>query len=333
MHAPGSRNACTENPKEPGNSKGLTRERAKDRHDSRDIQQDEVFYMFLHDMKTPLATSRGFLSRFLSNKAGPLTEKQKECLEIIQCNHEEIDSLLMHLFDILRMRKGRPVPDFRTFDIVEMISKIVSTINIEAEQKGMTVSFESANPVYKVYADVMMVTRIVRNLLDNIQRHTIPGGTITVSVTDRDDDVLIQIMDGGNGIPHMSVSYSFNPFYHVRKNRGGTGLGLYVVKQFVELQGGSIWAERIHGKGTSFSFTIRKSQGERPTGPEGRGTGFRYPKQVHDARGSSGYEQDMATKTGEFRCSKCNKLLAKANGEGKIAGYIKCIRCGTMNEI
>jgi two-component system sensor histidine kinase VicK len=116
--------------------------------------------------------------------------------------------------------------------------------------------FEYSNPVHTVYADMIMVTRIVRNLLDNALKHTLSGGTITVLVSVRDNDVLIQIIDTGNGIPHISIPYIFNPFYQVRKNDNGSGLGLYILKQLVELQGGSIWMESIHGKGTSVSFTL-----------------------------------------------------------------------------
>jgi len=268
MDTPGSYGPGISALKESVNSREVTRGQAKDRHDSRDIQQDQVFYMFLHDMKTPLATSRGFLSRLLSNKAGPLTEKQKEYLEIIHFSHEEIESLLKQFYDILRMRTKYLISDFSMFDIIALVSKIIGAINIEAEQRGITVSFEYSSPVHDVYADVTMVTRIVRNLLDNSLKHTPPGGTITVLVTDRDDDVLVQIIDTGNGIPHISIQYIFNPFYQVRKNGNGSGLGLYIVKQLIELQGGSIWTESIHGKGTSFSFTLRKYHGEKADGPK-----------------------------------------------------------------
>jgi signal transduction histidine kinase len=133
MNTSGSFNSCISTLKQSRNSKEVTREQANGKYYR---EQDKVFYMFLHDMKTPLTTSRGFLSRLLSNKAGSLTEKQKEYLEIIYCNHEEIESLLNQFSDILRTRSRHLAPDFSTFDIIALISKIIYTTNIEAEKKA-----------------------------------------------------------------------------------------------------------------------------------------------------------------------------------------------------
>ena len=244
--------------KESESSREEIREQPAGLPDEDDTEKDRVFYMFLHDMKNPLTTSRGFLSRLLSHKAGALTEKQKEYLEIVHNNHEEIESLLTQFFDILRTRSRHLSPEFSTFDIVALIAKIIDTAHIKAGEKGILLSLEYSNPTYAVSADMVMVTRIVRNLLDNALAHTQSGGTITVTVSEQDDDVLVQIIDTGNGIPHFSIPYVFDPFYQVRKNGNGSGLGLYIVKQFIELHGGKIWMESIHGKGTSFSFTLPK---------------------------------------------------------------------------
>ncbi|OGW41020.1 MAG: hypothetical protein A2Y97_04245 [Nitrospirae bacterium RBG_13_39_12] len=323
MNTAGSLNSCMH----------TLKQSVKSKHDGEDREQDFVFYMFLHDMKNPITTSRGFLSRLLSNKAGSLTEKQKEYLETIYCNHEEIESLLKQFLDILGTESKHLTPDFITFDVVELVSKIIDTINIEAEQKGIKVLLEYSYPVHDVCADVTMVTRVIRNLLDNALKNTPSGGTITVLVIDRDDDVLIQIIDTGNGIPRISIPYIFNPFYQVRKNGNGSGLGLYIVKQLIELQGGKIWMESIHGKETSCSFTLQKFQGKRSEGSVRSEEKLYCFEQEYPAQGSFAYKQDMVAEKLEFRCSKCNKLLAKTNGKGRIAALIKCTRCGEMNEI
>lgn len=90
-----------------------------------EMGQAKDFFTFIHDMKNPLITTKGYVSRLLSGKVGPLTKKQKEYLEIIHYNHEKIEALFKQLFDILRSRSKNLKPVLNTFDIIPVVSKII----------------------------------------------------------------------------------------------------------------------------------------------------------------------------------------------------------------
>ena len=113
-----------------------------------------------------------------------------------------------------------------------------------------------------VHADALQIDRVIFNLLDNSIKYTNPGGTITVSLSNEDKDILVQVADTGIGIPEEHLPHLFNPFYRVTGDSKGSGLGLAIVKTIVETNGGRIWVNSIYGKGSTFAFTLPKYLGE-----------------------------------------------------------------------
>lgn len=109
---------------------------------------------------------------------------------------------------------------------------------------------------------VTQIDRVLINLLDNSIKYTNPGGTITVSLSNRDKDILVQVADTGIGIPEEHLPHLFNPFYRVTGDSKGSGLGLAIVKTILETNGGRIWVNSIYGKGSTFAFTLPKYLGE-----------------------------------------------------------------------
>jgi two-component system sensor histidine kinase VicK len=95
--------------------------------------------------------------------------------------------------------------------------------------------------------------------MDNAIKYTGSGGTVTVKLMDRDTDVLVQVADTGIGIPEGHIPHIFNAFYRVGMDAKGSGLGLSIAKGTVEANGGKIWVESVHEKGSVFSFTLPKS--------------------------------------------------------------------------
>lgn len=103
-----------------------------------------------------------------------------------------------------------------------------------------------------------MISRVIRNLLDNAIKYTDSGGTVTVKVTARGDEILVSVKDTGVGIPEDHLPHIFDAFYRVRRDAKGSGLGLSIAKTIIEAHGGRIWAESIPAKGSVFSFTLPK---------------------------------------------------------------------------
>jgi len=222
-------------------------------------EKRNIFPMFAHDMKNPLITSEGFLSRILSGKAGALTEKQQNYLRISLSELGEVSQLISAFLEFSEFEAREYKPVFAPVDLQAEIRKNIEAEKMEAEKKQITISLEPPDTaVSMVNADAAMINRVLRNLLDNAIKHTDSGGVVTVSVTDRDNEILVSVKDTGTGIPQEHLPYIFDAFYRIERGSKGSGLGLAIARIIVELHGGKIWAQSISCEGSTFSFTLPK---------------------------------------------------------------------------
>jgi len=222
-------------------------------------ERKNILSMFAHDMKNPVATSGGFLSRLLSGKAGTLTEKQRNYLEIMRDELDTLSGLITDFLEFSRFEAKIYKPVFIPFNIETDIQKNIEAFRIEADAKGVHLSFEFPETMLPLIdADAMMINRVMRNLLVNAIKYSNPGGTINVRLLERDNDILVQVIDRGIGIAEDHLPYIFDAFYRVSRDTRGSGLGLSIAKTIVEAHGGRIWAESTPGKGSTFSFTLPK---------------------------------------------------------------------------
>jgi two-component system sensor histidine kinase VicK len=109
-----------------------------------------------------------------------------------------------------------------------------------------------------INADADKISRVIRNLLDNAIKYTDEGGSITVKLSDRRNEILVSFMDTGIGIPEDHVPHIFEAFYRASRDSKGSGLGLAIAKTIIEGHAGRIWAESAPAKGSVFSFTLPK---------------------------------------------------------------------------
>lgn len=222
-------------------------------------ERKNILSMFAHDMKNPIIIAQGFLSRLLSYKAGPLTESQKEYLEL---QKEEMQKLQMLIGDFLEFsrfeaKECKPIPV--PLDIIGLFQQQIEIIKIEAEKKNLRVFLRYDDNIPKtINADPNMISRVITNLLDNAVKYTNQWGTILIRLLDRDKDILVQISDTGIGIPEDHIPYIFDAFYRVSREAGGSGLGLAISKTIIEAHGGKIWVESTPGVGSTFYFTLLK---------------------------------------------------------------------------
>ncbi len=223
-------------------------------------ERKNILSMFAHDMKNPIIIAQGFLSRLLSCKAGPLTENQKEYLEL---QKEEMQKLQMLIGDFLEFsrfeaKECKPIP--APLDIISIFQERIEIIKIEAEKKNLRIFLRYDDNIPKtINADPNMISRVITNLLENAVKYTNQWGTILVRLLDRDKDILVQISDTGIGIPEDHIPYIFDAFYRVSREAGGSGLGLAISKTIVEAHGGKIWVESTPGVGSTFYFTLLKN--------------------------------------------------------------------------
>jgi len=236
-------------------------ETAVDITESRKLETERknILSMFAHDMKNPVISSAGFLSRLLSGKAGPLTEKQAEYMGMMSDELAKLEKLITNFLEFSRLesKEYKPVPI--PFNIEKNIKRLIEAAAIEAEKKDIRIFFEIPDDTpATVIADSVQVDRVIANLLDNAIKYTDPHGTVTVSLLHREQDILVQVRDTGIGIREDQIPHIFDAFYRVTRDSRGSGLGLSIVESIVRLNGGKIWVESTYGKGSSFSFTLPK---------------------------------------------------------------------------
>jgi two-component system phosphate regulon sensor histidine kinase PhoR len=222
-------------------------------------ERKNILSMFAHDMKNPITTSGGFLSRLLSGKAGALTDKQKSHIETIRDKLYRVSDLLADFLEFSRIEAKAYIPVPRPFDIEKNLRRNVEVAKIEADKKGLTILFEVTGEIPpSILADPAMMDRVISNLLDNAIAYTDKGGTIRVTLLDRGSALLASIADTGRGIPEDELPYIFDAFYRISRDSKGSGLGLFIVKTIIEAHGGRIRAVSTPGKGSTFTFTLPK---------------------------------------------------------------------------
>jgi two-component system phosphate regulon sensor histidine kinase PhoR len=220
-------------------------------------ERKNILAMFAHDMKNPVTTAGGFLSRLLSGKAGPLTEKQQGYLAMVQGELDRLSDLVTNFLEFARFdaKEYKPVPG--PFNIESDVLKDIGAARVEADAKRITIHVDLPEDLLPVInADAIMINRVIMNLLENAIKYTEPGGTITVRLSRKDDAILAQIVDTGIGISEDHLPYIFDAFYRVGRDSKGSGLGLAISKAIIEAHGGKIWAESVYGIGSTFSFIL-----------------------------------------------------------------------------
>ena len=225
------------------------------------MERKNILSMFAHDMKNPVMTSAGLLSRILSGKTGVLTEKQKDYLEMVHDNLDKLEKLIRNFLEFSRLETKEYLPATEVYDMQPAIKKLMDMAGIEAEKKGIKLVYEAPAEVpVLIEADAMMVDRVISNLLMNALKYTEAGGCITITLREREADILVQVTDTGIGIPAMHLPHIFDAFYRVSRDTSGSGLGLSIAKVIIEAHQGRIWAESTAGEGSTFSFILPKGK-------------------------------------------------------------------------
>ncbi|MER3493263.1 MAG: adenylate cyclase [Mastigocladus sp. ERB_26_2] len=220
-----------------------------------DKQKTEFFQNISHEFRTPITLIQGPLETAVSAKEGLSYEQSAIALR----NSRRLLRLVNQLLDLQRLDAGRMQPSFRPCDLVEFVSQIVESFRPYCEKKGLRLATNMAE-CPKVYLDMEKFDKVVYNLLSNAMKFTPEGGTITVAIQSQDDHCILTVEDTGIGIVPEQIPFLFERFRQAEgsENRSyeGTGLGLALVKELVELHGGKVTVESIYSQGTTFSVWL-----------------------------------------------------------------------------
>lgn len=221
-------------------------------------EREALLSMIAHDMKHPVITSLGFLSRLLAEKRGPLTGSQRSCIELIRDEQARLEKLINEFVELAKFESNLSRPVYGPFSMENALHDKIGAEKKELGKKHIEISFEHPNTLPIISADTTMINHVITNLLDNALKYTNSGGTITVRLSDRQEDILVEIADTGVGIAKEHLPYIFDAFFQANPDSKGSGLGLSIVKKIVEAHGGRIWVASEPGKGSTFSFSLPK---------------------------------------------------------------------------
>lgn len=231
------------------------------------LEEDkERFLRFLgiaaHDMKAPLTAIQGFLWVMLRGLAGELTDKQRNMLERSSHRIDELLTLISDLLDIPRIETGQIVQEMEMISLSQVITGCCANgLRELAEQKGVQLTLQLPRSLSKIRGSAPRLQQVINNLVDNAINYT-PEGLVTVRVKELENDVQVEVMDTGIGIPAEDLPQIFNDFFRASNVESrGTGLGLSIVKRIIEAHGGKVSVESPcpeTNTGSRFAFTVPK---------------------------------------------------------------------------
>ncbi|HLO17517.1 MAG TPA: ATP-binding protein [Anaerolineales bacterium] len=219
-----------------------------------------------HELRTPMTSIRAYVDVLLMGAAGALNENQAHFLNIIKNNTERLNILVNDLLDVSRIESGRVTLSLQALDLREIAEDAIGDVlrRSHEENKPMAFSLDAPKKLPYIYGDVERVRQIFGNLVDNAYHYTPENGSVIVRIhsADRGEEVQVDVMDNGIGIPLEDQTRVFERFYRGEHplvlSTPGTGLGLSIVKQIVEMHKGRIWMKStgVPGDGSTFSFTL-----------------------------------------------------------------------------
>ncbi|MBD2561051.1 MULTISPECIES: response regulator [Nostoc] len=220
-----------------------------------DKQKTEFFQNISHEFRTPITLIQGPLESAVAAGEGLSYSQSAIALR----NSRRLLRLVNQLLDLQRLDAGRMQPSFRPCDLVEFVSQIVESFRPYCEKKGLHLATQ-LDECSTVYLDMEKFDKVVYNLLSNAMKFTPEGGTISVRLKSEHDRCILQVQDTGIGIIKEQIPHLFERFRQAEgsANRSyeGSGLGLALVKELVELHGGQVTVESVYGEGTTFSLWL-----------------------------------------------------------------------------
>jgi signal transduction histidine kinase/DNA-binding response OmpR family regulator len=214
-----------------------------------------------HELKTPMVAVKGYTALMLKEKAGPLTPKQREYLDIALKNINRQLSLIDELLNSMKIAIYHQPLRIADIDLRILIEEVVELIRPEAQRKGIAVSQAFDCAEYVVGGDREKLEQAFTNLLSNAVKFTPDGGAITVGgVSGLPDMVEVTVGDTGIGIPEGALTKVFEPFFQVDASAtrpyGGVGLGLAITKEVIGAHGGTITVRSRVSEGTTFTVRL-----------------------------------------------------------------------------
>lgn len=209
-----------------------------------------------HELRTPLSMVKGAADLLLEESPGPVSHDQRTFLRVISQQSSQVIRLCEGLLIQAKIDAGLFVPRRELINISELARDVVMAMRPLCAQRGQRITLDTPQVTGEISADPALVSQALTNLLSNASRYTSDGGSISVRVMEVDGGIAVYITDDGRGMTREQRRQLFQRFVTGRPLEDGTGLGLVITKDIIEIHGGSILVDTTAYRGTTFLFTI-----------------------------------------------------------------------------
>ena len=230
-----------------------------------DRENKELISNISHDLKTPITAIKGYVEGIMDGVADT-PEKMDRYIKTIYNKANEMDLLINELTLYSKIDTNRISYNFATVSARDYFEDCAEDLSMELDAKNVDFSYENfMEEDCRIIVDPEQLRRVINNIVSNSLKYMDkPRGRITMHIKDVGDFIQVELGDNGKGISGRDLPYIFDRFYRTDASRnsskGGSGIGLSIVKKIVEEHGGNIWATSEEGAGTTMYFVVRKYQ-------------------------------------------------------------------------
>jgi signal transduction histidine kinase len=212
-----------------------------------------------HELRTPLNAILGYTELILDEIYGEVPEPLRDVLERVQQSGRHLLDLINDVLDISKMEAGQLTLSLNEYSMAEVVYTVSTAVESLATEKGLALKVELAPELPQGKGDERRLAQVLLNLVGNAIKFT-DAGAVQIQVTAADSIFTVAVADTGPGIAEADQQTIFGEFQQADSSstrlKGGTGLGLTIVKRIVEMHGGRVWVESRLGKGSTFWFTL-----------------------------------------------------------------------------
>jgi signal transduction histidine kinase len=208
-----------------------------------------------HDLKTPIAKIQAICDRLL---AGHVTDEVREGLGSLRKESVELHRYIQSILQVSKLESSQVQIHREATDLNEVVEKVIGQLKPLADDKRQVFNV-NLEPMFSIEVDGILIHEVILNLVENAIKYTPNDGSIQVRTQEVEDKVIFSVKDNGPGVPEEDRQHLFEKFFRGRAHKSaikGTGLGLFLVKYFIELHGGEVFLETDVGKGTRVGFTL-----------------------------------------------------------------------------
>jgi PAS domain S-box-containing protein len=221
-----------------------------------DRMKSEFTAVVSHELRTPLTSIRGSLGLILGAMAGSLPQKVRDLLEIAQSNSDRLVLLINDILDLEKFSAGQMRFDIATVALGDVVRQAVESNEGYARKHQVSIALADVDPAFQVDVDPDRFVQVLTNLLSNAVKYSPSSGIVHVSAERNGDVMRVSVRDTGPGIPENFRARIFERFSQAdasaTREKGGTGLGLYIARRFIEQMQGRIGFDSQVGRGATF---------------------------------------------------------------------------------